>query len=98
MKTQFFEIVTVPESQKTFGDPIRLPFTATSIIIANDCENSDLYYSFQPPEIHGMLKSTDGPLVMDGTNRSQIWFRQSDPNNGDDINARVWAWRGGSGR
>ena len=98
METQFFDVVAVPESQTEFTDPIRLPFTATSIIIANDCKNSDLHYSFQPPKLHGILNSDDGPLVMDCVSRSQIWFKQADPNEGEDIAARVWAWRGGSGR
>lgn len=99
-RSYFFKILNIPSSITEFQDAadIRFGFTPTRIIIVNDDTESDLSFSFQKPNLDGLLKKSDGPLVLDEISETQLWFKQSQTNAGKDVSVRVWAWSGGAGR
>lgn len=97
-------IAQVDESWK--GDTVsaiklEFPVQMTTVVIANDNVDRSIEYSFCGNEIDGDLYCDDGPFSQDGLSEGYLYFRLPEGttlDEGETVQVRVWAWRGGTGR
>lgn len=70
---------------------IKLPFTASHIIIKNDANNTDITFSFLFPNVDGELLAKEQPIAFDCLSVGRVWFFKGagQPN----AQVRIWAWR-----
>lgn len=87
--------------KKDVAIKLTFPTSLTTVVITNDNEDRSLDYSFNGRDLDGELFCDDGPFSQDCTSEGYLYLRLPpgtvlDPN--EEVQVRVWGWRGGSGR
>ena len=96
----FYKRITV--SNNTFDANLKVDFgfQASKVMIVNDHPEATLSFSFRvnaTPNLDGELFGpADGPLAFDNVGEGRMWFHKDADD--EDIQVRVWAWRGGTGK
>lgn len=80
---------------------LEFPTNLTTIVISNDDEDHCIEYSFNGSDLDGELTCDDGPFSQDCASEGYLYLRLPVGTTlgvDEEIQVRVWAWRGGTGR